>query len=111
MQAIFDGDNFYKPSHQLVPITVYLSTSFVAWGGNAGGLKLGQDVNFWGSSWPDQVITGDYVAAGDFKGFADPLPQVHVCAPQARSVSEVVAANCWTSKAGQNFPPPLTIPA
>jgi RHS repeat-associated protein len=110
IQVSFAGDNLYKPSLTGVPITVYLSTSFVVWGGNAGGLHLGQDVNFWGHSWASQVTGGNFTGNPSFKGFADPVNQLQVC--------EVSAGNggplddqCWSSKPGNSFPPPLTLPA
>src|SRR5579864_2330143 len=106
----FAGDSFYKPSLTGTQITVYLSTSFVVWGGNAGGLHLGQDVNFWGHSWEDQVTGGNYTANPSFKGFADPVNQVHVCEASAGSGGPL-DDNCWSSKPGNSFPPPLTLPA
>src|SRR5262249_15401615 len=54
IQVSFAGDSLYKPSLGGAPVTVYLSTSFVVWGGNPGGVRLGQDVNFWGAQWANQ---------------------------------------------------------
>lgn len=110
LQVAFAGDSFYKPSLTGVPIIVYLSTSFVVWGGNAGGLRLGQDVNFWGHSWDQQVTGGNYNSNGAFKGFADPVDQIHVCEASAGSGGPLDDL-CWSSKPGQSFPPPLTLPA
>lgn len=110
IQVSFAGDNFYKPSLTGVGVTVYLSTSFVVWGGNAGGLHLGQDVNFWGHSWADQVTGGNFTANPSFKGFADPVNQVHVCEPGA-GTGGPLDDQCWHSKPGNSFPPPLTLPA
>ena len=60
IQVSFAGDSFYKPSVAGVAVTVYLSTSFVVWGGNQGGVHLGQDVNFWGAQWEAQVTGGNF---------------------------------------------------
>jgi len=109
LKISFAGDPFYKPALRTVPVTIYLSTSFVVWGANTGGLKLGQDVNFWGSQWPEQVIQGDPVLPNDFKGFADPIGPIQICQPHA-TVS-TITTGCWSSKPGQSFPPPLTLPA
>ena len=110
LQISFPGDSSYKPSLTSVPVIVYLSTSFVVWGGNPGGLRLGEDVNFWGHSWAAQVTGGNYNANAAFKGFADPVTQIHVCEASAGS-GEPLDDQCWQSKAGQSFPPPLTLPA
>ncbi|HET9285264.1 MAG TPA: RHS repeat-associated core domain-containing protein [Candidatus Angelobacter sp.] len=110
LQISFAGDSSYKPSLTSVPIIVYLSTSFVVWGGNLGGLRLGEDVNFWGHSWATQVTGGNYNANTAFKGFADPVNQIHVCEASAGSGGPL-DDQCWQSKSGQSFPPPLTVPA
>ena len=110
IQVSFAGDSLYKPSVTGIPVTVYLSTSFVVWGGNTGGLKLGQDVNFWGAQWAAQVTGGNFTGNPSFKGFADPVNQVHVCEVSAGAGGPLDDA-CWRSKPGQSFPPPLTLPA
>jgi RHS repeat-associated protein len=110
IQVSFAGDSSYKPSLTGIPVTVYLSTSFVVWGGNAGGVHLGQDVNFWGAQWASQVTGGNFNANPSFKGFADPVNQVHVCEASAGSGGSL-DDNCWHSKPGNSFPPPLTVPA
>ena len=110
IQVSFAGDNLYKPSLGGAPVTVYLSTSFVVWGGNQGGVRLGQDVNFWGAQWQSQIISGNFAANPSFKGFADPVNQVHVCEAGAGSGGPL-DDHCWTSKPGNSFPPPLTVPA
>lgn len=110
IQVSFAGDSNYKPSLTGIPILIYLSTSFVVWGGNAGGLQLGQDVNFWGHSWADQVTGGNFTDNPSFKGFADPVNQVHVCEASA-GTGGPLDDQCWSSKTGQSFPPPLTLPA
>ncbi|HEY6348292.1 MAG TPA: RHS repeat-associated core domain-containing protein [Candidatus Angelobacter sp.] len=106
----FAGDSLYKPSLTATQVTVYLSTSFVAWGGNAGGLHLGQDVNFWGHSWTNQVTGGNFTGNPSFKGFADPVNQVHVCEASAGNGGPL-DDRCWSSKPGQSFPPPISLPA
>jgi RHS repeat-associated protein len=110
IQVSFAGDTQYKPSLTGTQVTVYLSTSFVVWGGNQGGVHLGQDVNFWGHSWTDQVISGNFTANPSFKGFADPVNQVHVCEASAGSGGPL-DDQCWHSKPGNSFPPPVTVPA
>jgi len=111
LQVSFAGDNLYKASRTSVPVTVYLPTSFVVWGGNSGGLQLGQDVNFWGHSWTNQVTGGNFTAFTanpSFKGFADPGSQVNVCEVSAGSGGPL-DDSCWSSKPGNSFPP-ATLP-
>ena len=109
LNVAFAGDAYYEPAFRTVAVTIYLSTSFVVWGGNTGGLKLGQRVNFWGAQWSSQVHQGDYGANASFKGQANPVSQIHVCQPNA--TSRTLTQSCWTSKGGQTWPPPLTLPA
>lgn len=48
-------------------------TNFVIWGGNPGGVQVGQRVQFWGSDWHKQIAdkkSASYKAAGSFKGYA-----------------------------------------
>ncbi|MEA2490482.1 MAG: hypothetical protein QOH21_2274, partial [Acidobacteriota bacterium] len=104
----FAGDAYYEPAFRTVATTIYLSTSFVVWGGNNGGLKLGDRVNFWGAQWDKQVLQGDYATNASFKGFADPVEQIHVCQPTA--TSRTLTPACWTSKGGQSWPPPVAVP-
>jgi RHS repeat-associated protein len=104
----FAGDAFYEPAVRTVAVTIYLSTSFVVWGGNNAKLKLGDRVNFWGAQWASQVLQGDYSANASFKGFADPVAQIHVCQPNA--TSKTLTPDCWTSKGGQSWPPPVSVP-
>ncbi|MEA2561003.1 MAG: mucin9 [Acidobacteriota bacterium] len=105
----FAGDAFYKPAFRTVQVTIYLSTSFVIWGGNDAGLKLGQRVQFWGAQWSSQVLQGEYAANASFKGQADPIDQIHVCQPNATKNS--LTPTCWISKGGQTWPPPVSVPA
>lgn len=109
LTVAFSGDTYYEPAFRTVAVTIYLSTSFVVWGGNTAGLKLGQRVNFWGAQWASQVQQGNYGANPSFKGQADPVSQIHVCQPDA--TLHTLTQSCWTSKGGQTFPPPLTLPA
>ena len=112
LQVSFAGDNLYKASRTSVPVTVFLPTSFVVWGGNAGGLHLGQDVNFWGHSWTNQVTGGNFTAFNanpSFKGWADPVGgQINVCEASA-GTGGPLDDSCWSSKPGNSFPP-ATLP-
>lgn len=111
MAISFEGDGCYNPASATAEVTSYFPAAFVVWGGNAGGLSLGQRVNFWGHSWAKQVTAGDYKAHGDFKGFADTVNQYRICQPTARtSGSPRLTDACWNTKPGQSFPPE-TIPA
>ncbi|MES1240880.1 MAG: Ig-like domain-containing protein [Acidobacteriota bacterium] len=105
----FAGDAFYEPAFRTIAVTLYLSTSFVIWGGNSAGLKLGQRVNFWGAQWASQVLQGEYEANASFKGLADPVGPIHICQPNATSRS--LTPDCWVSKGGQTWPPPVSVPA
>jgi RHS repeat-associated protein/uncharacterized repeat protein (TIGR01451 family) len=105
----FAGDAFYEPAFRTVAVTIYLSTSFVIWGGNDAGLKLGQRVNFWGSQWESQVLQGEYHTNPSFKGLADPASQIHICQPNA--TPQGLTPACWISKGGQTWPPPISVPA
>jgi hypothetical protein len=51
-------------------VFVYLPTTFVIWGGNAGGVTLGGRYQFWGAQWSKQVTGGDFTANASFKGYA-----------------------------------------
>lgn len=112
LQVSFAGDNLYKASRTSVPVTVFLPTSFVIWGGNSGGLQLGQDVNFWGHSWTNQVTGGNFTAFTanpSFKGWADPVGQIiNVCEVSA-GTGGPLDDHCWSSKPGNSFPP-ATLP-
>ncbi|HEX2831379.1 MAG TPA: Ig-like domain-containing protein [Thermoanaerobaculia bacterium] len=108
LTVAFAGDPFYEPAFRTAAVTIYLSTSFVVWGGNDAKLKLGDRVNFWGAQWESQVLQGDYPANASFKGFADPIEQIHVCQPNA--TSKTLTPTCWISKGGQSWPPPVSVP-
>jgi|GEM_PF-384136 len=104
MQVSFAGDANYNASSAASPIDVYLSSQFVVWGGNSGGLHLGQDVNFWGSQWASQVTGGAYNANPSFKGFAEnEIGPPTVCEPTASG--STLDDSCWSSKGGNSFPP------
>ncbi|HEX7153857.1 MAG TPA: Ig-like domain-containing protein [Thermoanaerobaculia bacterium] len=109
LTVTFAGDAFYEPAARTTAITIYLSTSFVVWGGNTAGLKLGERVNFWGAQWDKQVLQGEYAANTSFKGMADPVDEIHVCQPKA--TAKTLTPDCWVSKGGQTWPPPVSVPA
>jgi RHS repeat-associated protein len=109
MTVSFAGDDFFKPSVQTVPLTIYSPAAFVVWGGNTGGLKIGQRVNFWGSQWESQVVSGQYFAANpSFKGWSgSPAPALQC---QVSATSSTLTPACWSVKPGQSFPPSGTLP-
>lgn len=105
----FAGDQFFKPSVRTVPVTLFFPAGFVLWGGNNSGLKIGQQVNFWGSQWENQVINGQYFAANpSFKGWSGSLAPVQQC--QVNATPSTVTTACWQVKPGQSFPPSQTLP-
>ncbi|MBN1210666.1 MAG: hypothetical protein JXB05_37810 [Myxococcaceae bacterium] len=106
LKVSFAGDAYYLPSASEAPVMRYQPTAFTLWGGNTPGLALGQQVNFWGHSWPKQVTGGAYAAQGDFKGWANNLAGFALCQPTARpGGTPPLAPGCWNSKAGQSGPP------
>ncbi len=52
------------------PVYVYRPTTFVIWGGNAGGITVGGRHQFWGSGWWKQVIDGNFGGNASFLGYA-----------------------------------------
>jgi RHS repeat-associated protein len=109
MTLSFVGDDFFKPSVQTVPITVYSPAAFVVWGGNTGGLKIGERVNFWGAQWESQVVNGQYFAANpSFKGWSGSAAAAQQCQPNATPSTLTTA--CWDVKPGQSFPPSGALP-
>ncbi len=66
----YAGSPVYLPSSATQHVFVYLPTTFVIWGGNAGGVAVGGRYNFWGSQWHKQVTGGDFTANASFKGYA-----------------------------------------
>ena len=74
LQINFAGDANYRPSSRTAAVQIYQPMPFVVWGGNSGGLRIGQRVNFWGSQWESQVINGQYFASNpSFKGWSGAL--------------------------------------
>jgi hypothetical protein len=69
-------------------LTIYAPSQFVIWGGNAGGVVVGQRVVFWGEHWWDRVALPEKAKVRDFKGWAD-----------------AVDGTLWTSKGGASKPP------
>jgi RHS repeat-associated protein/uncharacterized repeat protein (TIGR01451 family) len=104
----FAGDANYKAFSRVVPVEIYLTTSFVIWGGNSGGLKVGTDVNFWGAQWSKQVTSGDFAANNSFKGFATPVSVIQPC--QANATSSTLAQECWQASPGNGGTPPPSLP-
>jgi RHS repeat-associated protein len=110
LKIIFAGDECRAATSFAVDVTAYLQTSFVIWGGNNERLRIGQKVNFWGHSWPNQVTSGDYKAHGDFKGYADTVNRSQLCQVNVRTTgAPPLNDSCWSTKPGQSFPPE-TIP-
>jgi len=101
LTASFAGDAYNVPASTSVPVILFQPQSFVIWGGNAVPPKSGDRVQFWGSQWDKQVLAGDYDFKADFKGWSVPAGS-----PLALCEATVKATGaCWTSKAGQSFPP------
>jgi hypothetical protein len=93
LSASFADDPFYLSANATSQtLYVYQPTQFVIWGGNAGGVAVGQDFTFWGSQWDKQVTGGNYQANAGFKGYA----------------SQVSGAN-WTTGPGNSSSPPNTV--
>jgi hypothetical protein len=90
--AAFAGSKNYLSSNDSQTLVTFQPTGFVVWGGNAGGVAVGSPVNFWGSKWSSQVVSGNAAAAKDFKGFASN-----------------VTATGWTSSGGASSSPPASI--
>ena len=73
LTVAFAGNEYYLPSEDhREKVFVYRPTTFVVWGGGAGGVQVGHDKLFWGSQWWKQVDGSDGHGAS-FKGFALPL--------------------------------------
>jgi RHS repeat-associated protein len=102
----FDGDTYEKPSQVQTNLLLYVPEAFVIWGGNSGGVRLNQPVNFWGNQWDKQVTGGDYVKTSNFKGYADNLASFAICEGKARTTGMPrLDRSCWTAKPGQSSPP------
>jgi RHS repeat-associated protein len=111
LQINFAGDANYRPSSRTAAVQIYQPMPFVLWGGNSGGLRIGQRVNFWGSQWESQVINGQYFASNpSFKGWSGALT-----GPIQQCQQNVTPANltsaCWDVKPGQSFPPDQVLPS
>jgi hypothetical protein len=89
----FIGTQFYlsKAASQS-PVYVYHPTTFVIWGGNAGGIVAGGRYNFWGSQWHKQVTGGAFNGDASFKGHAFS-----------------VSGTSWIGAPGNDVPPPPQI--
>jgi len=111
LQINFAGDSNYQPSSRTAAVQIYQPMPFVIWGGNTGGLRIGQRVNFWGSQWESQVINGQYFAANpSFKGWSGALTgPIQQC--QANVTPANLTSACWDVKPGQSFPPDQTLPS
>jgi RHS repeat-associated protein len=106
LETGFAGDAWYRSSSAATTVLVAQPTSFVIWGGNTTGLRLGDRVQFWGAQWSRQVRGGDYAAQADFKGWSTaPLPP-RLCQPNAHTTGTPrLDASCWISKPGNSNPP------
>jgi RHS repeat-associated protein len=106
LEAAFAGDSWYRRSSAATTVLLAQPTSFVIWGGNSPGLRIGDRVQFWGAQWSRQVQGGDYAAQADFKGWSNaPLPP-RLCQPNAHTTGTPrLDASCWTSKPGNSNPP------
>jgi RHS repeat-associated protein/uncharacterized repeat protein (TIGR01451 family) len=111
LQINFGGDSNYRPSSRTASVQIYQPMPFVIWGGNTGGLRIGQRVNFWGSQWESQVINGQYFAANpSFKGWSGALTgPIQQCLPNVTQAT--LTSACWDVKPGQSFPPDQVLPS
>jgi RHS repeat-associated protein len=111
LQINFAGDANYRPSSRTAAVQIYQPMPFVIWGGNTGGLRIGQRVNFWGSQWESQVVNGQYFAANpSFKGWSGALTgPIQQC--QANVTPATLTTACWQVKPGQSFPPDQVLPS
>ena len=89
ISAQYPGAATYEPaSAEMAPVFVYRPTTFVVWGGNAGGIATGDRVQFWGHGWSKQVLSGPYGGNASFKGFAIPFGRDMWASPPASSGDE-----------------------
>jgi len=91
LSVTFAGDAYVLPSSGEQQALVFQLTPFVIWGGNPGGVSLGDHVVFLAPDWSKQVIAGDYQAAGEFKGVIDNASAITDTCPIVK---------CWTVKGG-----------
>jgi RHS repeat-associated protein len=111
LQISFAGDADYQASTRTVAVQIFQNATFVIWGGNSGGLKIGQTVNFWGAQWESQATSGQFSAFNpSFKGFANSVvsPVLRPC--QSNATPSTLTDACWSTKPGNSFPP-STIPS
>ncbi|HEY5112455.1 MAG TPA: MBG domain-containing protein, partial [Acidimicrobiales bacterium] len=94
LNAVFGADSNYVGSSSSQTLYAYQASNFVVWGANSGGVKIGADLNFWGSQWSKQVTGGSYGAGASFKGFAS-------------SVNSV--AKTWSTAPGNSSVPPTSV--
>lgn len=72
----------------VLSLPLVLPTQFVIWGGNNGGVQVGQRVQFWGAKWGKQVARRDGETPQSFKGYAD-----------------TVSGTSWSARPGRGKPP------
>jgi hypothetical protein len=87
--AIYFGSANLYPAADAQLLVSYEPTNFVIWGGNTGGLRVGDDYTFYGSQWSKQVKQGTNGAGSSFKGYA---------------ASVNAAGTQWTSTNGTKAP-------
>lgn len=86
LAATYAGATTYVPSSaQQAPVYVYRPTTFVIWGGNAGGIVAGARHQFWGQGWTSQVTGGAWGGNASFQGFAIATSATSWASPPASS--------------------------
>lgn len=86
LTAEYAGATMYLPSSDTAgPVYVYRPTTFVIWGGNAGGIVPGARYQFWGSGWARQVTGGAWGGNPSFQGFAIPVSSAEWESPPANA--------------------------
>ncbi|HEY5110760.1 MAG TPA: MBG domain-containing protein [Acidimicrobiales bacterium] len=94
LNAVFGADSNYVGSSSSQTLYAYQAANFVVWGANSAGVKIGADLNFWGSQWSKQVTGGSYGAGASFKGYAS-------------SVNSI--AKTWSTSPGNSSVPPTSV--
>jgi len=110
LRVTYAGDDDYEGSTGTWVVPVIPDNAFVIWGGNSDGLQLGQDVNFWGHSWADQVTDGQFGANPSFKGFAEEIEAAKFSSCQPIATLADLTPGCWQTKPGNSFPPAAPLP-
>jgi hypothetical protein len=105
LQVSFAGDSGFQASIAAAGVEVFQSQNFVIWGGNSVPLQIGSYVNFWGHSWADQVIGGQFGANPSFKGFANNVVIAPLQTCQSSATTSTLTTGCWQTKPGNSFPP------